>query len=205
MPERTAIMRMNMLRMILIFLTAVLVFPAAFGCRTTTGTAREFPYGTKSGASRRLLENIPRSTAQPVAERIFRNHLRIDADNSSVYELFSLPKEIDPHSVEGKRIRDLLTATPNRIRQNGRLWLVSKGPHTMVYCQVLLQRLDTAERAAFADNQRGDDRPDDTPIERSGSTGIGSREEWVPAGRHRQTENLILDTIEKELSEKAQP
>ena len=64
----------------------------------------------------------------------------------------------------------------------------------MLQCQVSVERLDTVEQAAFA-LSRGDDRPNDTPIERLGADTPQTREEWVYVNRDRQAELELLDAI----------
>ncbi|MHC4442294.1 MAG: hypothetical protein ACYTA5_06825 [Planctomycetota bacterium] len=68
----------------------------------------------------------------------------------------------------------------------------------MAICWVGNQRLETAERASFAE-QRGDDRPSDTPIDRLGSTSTYRQEDWIDVSRDRKTELMILDAIRKQL------
>ncbi len=148
-------------------------------------------------ASRHLL-NVAPAEVESVARRIFMSHFRINPDASTGDTLVSLPTETEGRG-QRKSIRDTLAVSPNRQRQRAELRLRPQGGNVLVLVSVQTQRLDTAERAAFA-RERGDDRPTETPIEREGPTSPSAREEWVNIGRDRKLEQQILSEIEQAIT-----
>jgi hypothetical protein len=107
-----------------------------------------------------------------------------------------------PEEVRGKRkpvqLRDTLRVSSSRHRRIAELRIIQKGIDVLAICRVQEQRLETTERASFAE-QRGDDRPNDTPIDRFGATSTYRQEDWVDVGRDRKTELMILDAIRRQL------
>lgn len=167
------------------------------GCETFNSTRAPLP-PTSDSASRVIGMTAPVQVA-PVARQVLAGHFRINQEASSQFDLISLPKEMTDTTGEPQRVRDVLAATPNRKRQVARLWLERNGPDTMLFCRVIIQRLDTSERAAFQ-RSRGDDRPFDTPIDREGAASVNEeRQDWTDVGRDRRTENLILNSIQEQL------
>lgn len=137
------------------------------------------------------------AAVRPIAEDVFRQHFRIDNENSDAHMLVSLPTEV----TEGgspQRVRDMIRDAHSRHRRLGELHLMQEGPNVVIRCRVQLQRLDTTERAAFQ-AQRGDDRPNTTAIDREGGATPRTREEWVTIGRDRTTERTVLEAIQKRL------
>jgi len=167
-----------------------------WGCATKREGADRLAARTPRDAASRRFLNVDIRTVQPMADRVFREYFRVEA--ASANRWISRPVEVTRPGQTG-RVRDVLTAFPNRRRRLAELWLTRQGPHVVACCCVQTQRLDTTERAAF-DRERGDDRPTDTPIDRAGAGSTTVREEWVRIGRDRQTENLILSVIEQELA-----
>ncbi len=169
------------------------------GCPEPEGGVSLF---SESGRGRgeftsRLIPDAALEAVRPVAARVFRSGYRLDSDRSTGTTLVSRPVEATGEQ-HGERIRDVL-GRPNRHRRLATLRFSQDGSAVMLQCQVRIERLDTTEQAAFARN-RGDDRPNDTPIERLGSDAPRAREEWVYVGRDRQAEADILDAITKQFA-----
>jgi len=150
------------------------------------------PGRSSDDSASRWIPNVTLAAARPVAADVFRSEYRLDLDRSSADTLVSRPTELTD-SGQGERVRDVF-GRPNRHRQIAVLRITQEGTSVMLQCQVRTERLDTAERAAFA-RERGDDRPSDTPIDRLGADAPKAREEWVYVRRDRAAESRILDAI----------
>lgn len=172
--------------------SAALVLALTAGCSTRPDRAGSALGAASAGASRRI-PGTSLSEIQPVAERIFRLHFRIDPAASAPGVLVSQPQEVTSET-QPERVQDVLTGSRSRHRHLAELRLIQQGPDVLVRCIVQMQRLDTSEGAAFL-SQRGDDRPTDTPIERLGPASPDYREEWVPSRRNRELEQEILRAI----------
>jgi hypothetical protein len=149
--------------------------------------------GTADYSSRTVLDTSVDSL-RPIAQRVFRDHFRLDAEASSDNVLVSRPEEIAGRG-QSRQIRDRIGLSPSRQRELAELRLQQEGDNVVVRCSVITQRLQTAERASFM-RERGDDRPTDTPIDRMGATSANPREDWVNMGRDRDTEREVLDAIQ---------
>jgi hypothetical protein len=185
-----------MRRAIRLFMPALFVAAGAAvlaGCESTGGPELRFQVGGPADAQERRLPDASVDEVRPVAERVFRQHFRIDPQLSTRTRLVSRPAEVE-EAGQVERVRDVLGPSRNRRRQKGELYLVQEGSDVVVRCRVQLQRLDTAERAAF-ERERGDDRPGETPINRSGSTSTSLHEEWVDTGRDRAVESELLGQL----------
>jgi len=177
-------------------LLAGLLLTAVAGCATTTDRTAS-PIGRGVGAAGRRISGTTVAAVQPVAERVFRQHFRINPDASGSGRLVSQPQEVTgPRQPE--QVRDVLLGSRDRHRYLAELDLDQQGPDVVLRCTVLVQRLETSAVAAF-DTQRGDDLPTETPIDRLGPTSTDNREEWVPVKRNRELEQEILDTIAADL------
>ena len=172
------------------------------GC-SSNGEGAGLILGSSRGgsASQRLL-NVGSETVRPIADKVFRTYFRVDPRSSSPNNWISRPAEVR-REAKPVRLRDRLTASPSRRRQVAELRIVQKGTDVLAICRVRNQRLETAERASFAE-QRGDDRPSDTPIDRLGATSTYRQEDWVDVSRDRKTETMILDAIRRQLESPAQ-
>jgi len=164
---------------------------AAAGC-TDEGLSRGTrEYAGRGFASRRI-PGVDIADVRAAASDALRQEFRLDTERSTGSVLVSRPREVTGRHGPG-RVRDLLGA-PNRYRQTAVVRLNERDGAVVVRCQVSIERLDTAERSAFA-VERGDDRPTETPIDRLGATSPDTREEWVFVGRDRQVENELLEKI----------
>lgn len=184
-------------------ITSAVLMIGGSGCATQGGAAAGFAPRRSADAASRRLANADLGMVRPVADRVFRTYFRTDQEGSSRHEWVSRPEESD-EPAGPTRVRDMFTAFPNRRRRVAALWLGQDGPHVVARCRILIQRLDTTERAAFAP-QRGDDRPTATPIDRHGPASTSTREEWVDVGRDRSMEQEILTAIERELTSATRP
>jgi hypothetical protein len=142
------------------------------------------------------MANTSLGEAQASADRVFRQHFRVDRDQSSASVWVARPTEVEDE--RGERVRDLLTPSPSRRRQLAELRLTDEGNGVLARVRVVTERLDTTERVAFA-AERGDDRPAETSIDRTGR--VQRQEEWVEVGRDRALEREILDALMEESGE----
>lgn len=168
----------------------------AIGCADDDASTRLGP-SRRGGYSSRRFAGVSLTDARPEVARAFRQYFRLDTERSTGQVLVGRPSE-QVRDGEPQRVREVFGGR-NRHRRVATVRMSPEAGAVLIMCQVQVERLDTSERAAFA-RQRGDDRPADTPIERTGNTSADRREEWVPAGRDRQTEQLILASIEERLS-----
>jgi len=173
------------------------------GCTSPSGGGDRAGLRPTGQAASRLLRSADLTAVRPVAERVFRQHFRIDPAASTPSVLVSRPQELGPQE-QPERIRDVLRPSANRHRQLAELQLLQEGPDVRIRCRVETQRLDTTERATFA-GTRGDDRPTETPIDRYGAASSDPHQEWVSVGRDKNLEQEILAAIQRELAGATQP
>jgi len=64
-----------------------------------------------------------------------------------------------------------------------------------IYCKVLVQRQTTEAHRLFAPDQRGDDLPGRTPIEREAATPQEHNVVWETVGRDKAHERAILSAL----------
>ena len=172
---------------------------AAVGCESgrSGSSMADRPVRRPGDFASRWVPDTTLETVRPVAAEVFRSSFRIDTDRSTGDMLVSRPAEATD-KVRAERVRDVL-GRPNRHRRIALLRLNQDGSSVMLQCQVRLERLDTAEQAAFA-RERGDDRPSDTPIDRLGADAPKARQEWVYVQRDRQAEAQILEAVVRRLA-----
>jgi hypothetical protein len=173
------------------------------GCADATGGGAGLTRlsGGRDFSSRRVPGDA--AEVEVAAGRVFGSHFRIDREASTSRHLVSRPAELEGPS-EARNVRDRIRLAPGRQRQVAELRLDPQGEGVLVQVSVRTQRLETTERASFA-RQRGDDRPNRTPIDRPGPSGVDTREEWVNAGRDTATEREILDEIAASLGASTLP
>ncbi|MDM8009042.1 MAG: hypothetical protein QUV05_23120 [Phycisphaerae bacterium] len=175
-------------------ITATMTAMLLAGCSSSTERSPT-SVGRSGGAAGRRIVGADVATVQPVAERIFRQHFRIDSPASGPGLIVAQPQEMTA-TAQPERVQDLLAGVRGRHRYLAELRLNQQGPDVLLRCVVQTQRLETSERAAFS-SQRGDDRPTDTPIDRLGAASSDNREEWVSGKRDRELEQEILSAIEE--------
>jgi hypothetical protein len=175
-------------------LAGILALLAAGGCNgtQTTSSMADRPSRNPGDFASRSIPSAQVATVRPVAADVFRSGYRLDPTRSTGDTLISRPAEVTGKQ-KVERVRDVL-GRPNRHRSTAILRMTQNGPAVLVQCQVRLERLDTVEQAAFA-RSTGDDRPNETPIERLGADTGRPREVWVYVNRDRQAEAAILDAI----------
>lgn len=171
---------------------------AAWGCESNNEWRDGPAPRRETDSAGRLLPGTTLEQLRSVAYNVFTARYRLDREASTAADLVSHPLEVGASGSDPTRVRDLVRPAPNRRRQFARLWFTQQGPDVLVRCRIVTQRLDTAERQAFA-HYRGDDRPDETPIDREGPISVSGQEEWINVGRDRQAETEILDAIEQTL------
>jgi hypothetical protein len=174
--------------------------------RTGTPRAR----ATTDFASRRV-DGASLADVQPVADRVFSSYFHIDRTVSSSTDLVAFPADVKAHEAAARgeepvaeeagepaprhTVGDVIGVSPRRYRRIAELRLAATGNGVMAQVRVMLQRLTTAERTAFA-RERGDDRPTDTAIDRLGPDSPAPREEWRDDRRDRKVEQEILNAIQ---------
>lgn len=75
----------------------------------------------------------------------------------------------------------------------------SKDDVMTIYCKVLLQQQTTEAHRLIALDQRGDDRPGRTPIEREAATDEEQNTVWDTVGRDKTQERAILSALSEQL------
>jgi hypothetical protein len=164
------------------------------GCSTTAEMSRT-GVNAAGGVSSRRLGGTSAAAVQPVAERVFRQHFKIDAAASGAGLLVAQPQEVTAE-MPAEGVREVLSGARRRHRYLAELRINQQGEDVLLRCIVQTQRLETSERAAFS-TQRGEDRPTETPIDRMGPSSADNREEWVPSKRDRTLEQEILTAIQQ--------
>ena len=196
-------MSINRLPSRIFVVISLLFIPATMGC-SSKGEGIGLISGENRGiAATQRLSNVDSDTVRPVADRVFRTYFRVDPQTSSSDVWMSRPEEVRGEK-QPVQLRDTLRASSSRHRRVAELRIIQKGTDVLAMCRVRNQRLETAERASFAE-QRGDDRPKDTPIDRLGATSTYRQEDWVEVSRDRKTELTILEAIRGQLESPNQP
>jgi hypothetical protein len=148
-----------------------------------------------------IVPATPVKAVRPVAVQVFKEHFRFNAANSTDTVLRSFPQDAVGR-VEGEtpEMREVLTGRNRRRRESAIVELAERGPDVVVRCQVQVQRLAAPQRAAFAPQTTGDDRPAArTEAERSTAQDTREQDRWVSAGRDRQLERTIVNQIAERL------
>lgn len=183
-------------------LLTILAALGAPGCTVSEGDGGAPVRAPASFASRHF-PGVTLDEIETIAGRVFRGHYRVDSEASTPRRLVSRPTEIEGRG-EPRSIGDRVGLTPVRQREIAELRVEPQGGGVLVQIQVVNQRLETAERAAFTPG-RGDDRPNTTAIDRAGPASVDRREEWRTAGRNRRTEQMILNEIQASMGPTTQP
>jgi len=97
------------------------------------------------------------------------------------------------------RLRDSVVKVPNRVRRTATLEFSTRGDDLQAYCQVKLERLETADHRVFAQQRQFDDAPTQTPIEREGATTARQNTVWSSAGRDEAMEREILADLHERI------
>jgi hypothetical protein len=137
------------------------------------------------------------SATRSVALQVFKEHFRIDSENSTAWALRSQPRDTATHADnETPRMREMLSGRSGRRRHLGVVELIQRGPDVQVRCQVRVERMESVERTAFAPQRGGDDRPSEVSAnERASMMDTRTRDKWVSVGRDRQLERDMLNAI----------
>ncbi len=177
---------------------ALLLFAA--GCQEGSDSGLQMAGPQSGGFASVRLPDAQLAAVRTAANAAFRAHFRLDPALSTDSTLVAKAADVEGRAEEeSPRVRDVLSVSRNRRRQLAEMQVTQEGRDVQVRCRVLIQRLDTAERTAFA-RERGDDRPKDTPIDRPGTDSPTTREEWVAVGRDRQLERAILLDVQERLT-----
>lgn len=93
------------------------------------------------------------------------------------------------------RFRDEALKFRNRMRRRATLWITQSGTGSLARCQVRVQRLDTADHRVFEQQQRFDDLPNATPIDRDAGVSSLQNQAWTDLPRDRRREREILQVL----------
>jgi hypothetical protein len=99
------------------------------------------------------------------------------------------------------RLRDGAIKYPNRMRRTATLLVQSTETGCVARCEVRVQRLDTADLRAFRDNNRFDDYPNETPIDREAGVDSEQAQQWTDLPRDRGLERDILEDLRRRVSD----
>ena len=117
------------------------------------------------GWSQITLPNVPRDAAFDAGVRAMQQWFRLEDSSPSSGVIHSAAVEYDQKGGTG-RIRDTAIGYRNRMRHKATLIVMSQGTGSVAKCSVSVQRLDTADHRVFQDNNRFQDYPTQTPIDR---------------------------------------
>jgi major membrane immunogen (membrane-anchored lipoprotein) len=138
------------------------------------------------------------SVSQPAAfdagKHAVQQWFRIAEASVKDGQIRSVTTEFDQKGGTG-RIRDAAIKYKNRMRHTATVYVESDGTGSIARCMVEVQRLDTADHHAFRDNTRGDDRPNQTPIDGEASLTAKQDQVWTDMPRDRQLEMDILNVL----------
>jgi hypothetical protein len=183
-------------------IVAVAVLPAilAAGCDSLQPPERTVSQNPGDYAGERL-PGITMAAARQAAVSVLKSHFRLDSDASNGAVIRSRPQDSTGRGdSEAPRVGEVLTGRGGRHREIAEIQLAERGNDIMARCQVRVQRLDTAQRRAFAMQRGGDDRPSEMPTNQSPAVSSRAPEEWVNVGRNRELERTILNQIAESLA-----
>ncbi|MBI4580253.1 MAG: hypothetical protein HY718_11160 [Planctomycetes bacterium] len=173
---------------------------ASLGCDAIGGPVRPTRQ-TPADFTTLRLPNASAAAVRSVAAAVFKEHFRVDNEASTITVLRSRPTETTAHAdAEAPRVREVLSGRSNRRRELAELHVLQEGPDVMLRANVQVQRLDAAERDAFAQQRAADDRPAEQPFEHSSAATARRPEEWVDVGRNRQLEREMLNRIAEQVA-----
>ncbi len=165
------------------------------GCGETASSANRGAFRAAGDYASLRVVDAEFESVRASANRAFRRVYRVDPDASGLESWVSRPEELA--EVNPVRMSDVTNPSSRRHRRIAYLQALPEENYILVRCKVEIQRLETAERTAFARSRNldGDDRPGDTPIERSGAVSTSTHQDWVTTGRDREGEQALLRAV----------
>ena len=146
------------------------------------------------GWSQAMLPNVPRDEAFDAGVHALRQWFRLEDISPGDGVVRSAVTEYDQKGGTG-RIRDTAIGYRNRMRHQATLIVTAQGTGSVAKCMVSVERLDTADHRVFRDNERFQDYPSETPIDRDAGISAGQDQVWTPMPRDRSLEQEILGVL----------
>ena len=171
---------------------SVCVLAALTGCSEMGG---EGLGGERTeGWSQATLPNVPRAEAFDAGVHAMRQWFRLEDISPGDGLVRSAVTEFDQKGGTG-RIRDTAIGYRNRMRHQATLIIAAQGTGSVAKCMVSVERLDTADHRVFRDNDRFQDYPTETPIDRDAGISSSQDQVWTPMPRDRKLEQEILEVL----------
>lgn len=151
------------------------------------------------GWSQTILPNVSRDEAFDAGVHAMRQWFRLDEISPEDGVVRSTAAEYDQKGGTG-RIRDAAIGYRNRMRHKATLIVIGQGTGSVAKCLVSVERLDTADHRVFRDNERFQDYPTETPIDRDASVSTDQDQVWTSMPRDRKLEQEILGVLRNRTS-----
>lgn len=168
--------------------------PACSGLTSATE-----PAGGSGGATPLALPNTSTDAAFDAGLAAMRHYYNQVDSNPTLGKIESGQVEYDQAGGTG-RFRDDALKFRNRMRHKATLWITRSDSGTLARCQVRVQRLDTADHRVFRDQQRFNDLPNTTPIDREAGVSSIQNQAWTELPRDRKREREILQVLYNQAS-----
>lgn len=146
------------------------------------------------GWSQAMLPNVPRDEAFDAGVHALRQWFRLEEVSATDGVVRSAITEFDQKGGTG-RIRDAAIGYSNRMRHRATLIVTGQGTGSVAKCMVSVERLDTADHRVFRDQERFQDYPTETPIDRDAGISSSQDQVWTPMPRDRKLEQEILGVL----------
>ncbi|HKQ48392.1 MAG TPA: hypothetical protein VJZ71_10015 [Phycisphaerae bacterium] len=146
------------------------------------------------GWSQAALPNVPRDEAFDAGVHALRQWFRLEDISPQDGVVRSAVTEYDQKGGTG-RIRDTAIGYRNRMRHQATLLVATQGTGSVAKCMVSVERLDTADHRVFRDQERFQDYPSETPIDRDAGISASQDQVWTPMPRDRKLEQDILEVL----------
>lgn len=146
------------------------------------------------GWSQAVLANVPCGEAFDAGVHAMRQWFRLEDVSPGDGVVRSTLAEYDQKGGTG-RIRDAAIGYRNRMRHRATLIVTGQGAGSVAKCMVSVERLDTADHRVFRDQERFQDYPTETPIDRDAGISASQDQVWTPMPRDRKLEQEILEVL----------
>ncbi len=157
-------------------------------------TSATEPAGRSGGATPLTLPNTSTDVAFDAGLAAMRHYFNQVDSNPAIGKIESGQVEYAQTGGTG-RFRDNAFKFRNRMRHKATLWITRSDSGTLARCQVRVQRLDTADHRVFRDQQRFNDLPNTTPIDREAGVSSVQNQAWTEMPRDRKREREILQVL----------
>ncbi len=136
--------------------------------------------------------DVTSQEALEIGRRVLaKQGFRLKSVDSDQLRIETQPTEQSVRGGEG-RIRDSVVKMPNRVRRTATLEFSTRGEDLQAWCQVKIERLETADFRVFQQQRNSEDAPLQTPIDREAATTAKQNTVWSGAGRDESMEREIL-------------